>query len=670
MLPKAIARIWLWLRKPDVCFPLLLTLTCAGLTLFNPSVIDDHLETLLVDYRFKIRNLFLPPRVPEDIVVIAIDEKSLSEYGRWPWSRKLQAALIETVLRGGPKVIALDVFHPEPESEEADQAMAKVFALNKDKVAVALGFEVENGKTFQGEVPEVLYENAIMSLKHLSDIRPVDAFRVLLPPETISAAARFGHVYALPDRDGKLRWETLYLRYGDEYFPSLALQAAAIALGIPFNKIHIVGGVGVRLGKTVIPTDEFGRLHINYLGREGTIRYISAADVIAGRFSPERLKDSVVFIGTSAIATYDMKITPFSANMPGVEKNASVVANILHDNFILRAPLSVDLLVVLVLGGFLIAVGARFKALHTVVVFGLVALLLTLVNVLGFSFYGIRMNLLYPLGLIVTDGMLIISYRYFREEASAREIRRIFSSYVTERVVNELIRNPEMARLGGERREITVLFSDIRGFTTFSEAHPPEAVVSMLNEFLEAMTGVIFKWEGTLDKFVGDEIVAFWGAPLVQENHAELAVRCALNMIDRLKQLQEKWASEGKVPLDIGVGINTGDVIVGNIGAEGKKMDYTVIGDHVNLGARVEALTRRYNCHILTTEFTLEKIRDLFKPGQPGQLGHLSVKGLERVIVKGKGQPVGLYEICSLEPGSKSVLTECETEGIVRLEEK
>jgi adenylate cyclase len=174
------------------------------------------------------------------------------------------------------------------------------------------------------------------------------------------------------------------------------------------------------------------------------------------------------------------------------------------------------------------------------------------------------------------------------------------------------------------------------------------------------MTNIIFKWDGTLDKFVGDEIVAFWGAPLPQENHAELATRCALNMVEKLKELQKKWIGEGKTPLDAGIGLNTGEVLVGNIGAEGKKMDYTVIGDHVNLGARIEALTRKYNTNILITEFTLEKIKSLIKPKNGQIIGHVIVKGLEKVLVKGKEKPVRVYEVKSLEPDMESKIIELE----------
>jgi adenylate cyclase len=212
-----------------------------------------------------------------------------------------------------------------------------------------------------------------------------------------------------------------------------------------------------------------------------------------------------------------------------------------------------------------------------------------------------------------------------------------------------------------------VLFSDVVGFTTYSENHQPEEVVAILNEYLGAMTDVILKWEGILDKFIGDAIVVFWGAPMKQDDHAERAVRCALEMQARLEQLRQKWQAEGRAPLSSGIGLNSGDAIVGNIGAEGKKMDYTVIGDHVNLGARVEGLTRRYNVPILITEYTLAKLRPAI---DDGTFGGVSILGQERVIVKGKDTPVGVYSIQQLEPQAETVVVECDPEKVVRLTEK
>ncbi len=642
-----------WFGKPTVFIPLLITLVFAALTVKNPPIIDEYIETLLLDYRFKVRNILSPPPVPADILIVTIDEESLSVFGRWPWNRRLQAELIEKVFKGNPRVVVVDIFYAEPGFPSADRALAEVIRKHKDRLVIALGFEVEEGKVFDGDIKDILYDQAIPRIENLKYLRAIEAYRVLLPPESLAASATFGHVYPLPDRDGKLRWENLYIKYDGEYFPSLTLQAARVALGIARDRVSIIGGTGVELGGRFIPTDKFGRLHINYIGREGSIIHKSAADVLSGRIPDSFFAGKIVFIGTTAMATYDQKNTPFSANMPGVEKNATVVANILSGNFIKKTPVYIDLLVVLLTGILALFIGQKKRALSLVTGYVALTFIVVITNLGLFTWYGIRLNLIYPLLTVISEGTFIISYGYFVEEKKAREIRRMFSSYVTERVVNELIKNPDLARLGGERKEITVLFSDIMGFTRFSEGHAPEEVVAMLNEYLGAMTEVIFKWEGTLDKFVGDEIVAFWGAPLEQKDHAGLAVRCALDMVGRLEELQRKWKSEGKPVLDAGIGINTGEVVVGNIGAEGKKMDYTVIGDHVNVGARIETLTRKYNTHILITEFTLNRIGDLLTTDSLYRT-HTSIKGLERVIVKGKERPVEIYEVKSLTSGNAS----------------
>ena len=246
------------------------------------------------------------------------------------------------------------------------------------------------------------------------------------------------------------------------------------------------------------------------------------------------------------------------------------------------------------------------------------------------------------------------------QEKQAKEIRRIFSSYVSPRIVEEMIKDPSKATLGGRRKELTMLFADLFGFTSFTEKHSPEAVVSQLNEYLGAMTEVVFQWDGTLDKFIGDGIVVYWGAPLEQLDHVELAVKCALHMQKQLAELQEKWKAEGRVPFKAGIGIHTGEVVVGNIGAEGKKMDYTMIGDHVNLAARVQELTREFGCSLVISEETAARLRDLIGKQESGDnrghLGHVSLRKLPPVKVKGKVQPVVVYALESLERGEISIV--------------
>ncbi|MHB8836640.1 MAG: CHASE2 domain-containing protein [Candidatus Methylomirabilia bacterium] len=646
--------------------PLAITLVFATLTLLRPAIIDDYIENLLVDYRFKMRNLALPRGALDQVVVVAIDERSLAARGRWPWTRTLVAELIERIHAGGPRALAVDLFFAEPESPAADDRLAAALAAGRDKTVAALVFEVRAGGSFTGEIPDVLFDQAIARVEKPGLLRPLEATGVLLPPEPIAPASVFGHVNYLPDRNGKLRVEYLYLRYGGEYFASLSLQAARLYLGLGADKVAVDGVFGVDLGERIVPTDIHGGLYINYYGGTRSFRHISAADVLSGRVPPGALRDKLVVLGTTAVATYDTIVTPFAANVAGVEKNATVAANIITNDFLHDAPRLLDALIVLLIGPAVFLLCRRRGAASAFLGIFLFTLLLLAGNLAMFD-KGLRLNLAYPLGAVIAVGMAVISARFLGEERKAREYRRMFSSYVSERVVNELIADPTKARLGGDRREVTVLFSDIRGFTTFSERHAPEEVVAVLNEYLGAMTDIVFRWEGTLDKFIGDAVMVFWGAPLPQPDQAERALRCALHMCDGLDALNAKWASEGKDALAIGIGINSGEAVVGNIGALGKKTEYTVIGDHVNLASRLESLTKKYHARILISEHTLERVRPVL---ERNGFGHVAVRGLEQVAVKGKDQPVAIYEFAASATGMETTVDARPGGAVVRMDEK
>ncbi|HEY6012034.1 MAG TPA: adenylate/guanylate cyclase domain-containing protein, partial [Nitrospirota bacterium] len=438
-------------------------------------------------------------------------------------------------------------------------------------------------------------------------------------------------------------------KYGDELYPSLSLVTAARMLGRSPADIVVFAGSGVQIGETFIPVDPSGRMRIDYLGKDRTMRSLSAADVLSGAVLPEDLRDKAVLLGTSAISTFDFAVTPFSARMPGVEKNGTIVENILNRRFLRNVPVSVVLLVILATGLALSLLLARMRAVHGLIFSFTLMAVFAAGNQYLFS-RGFYANFFYPFANMAIISVFAGSYKYLTEERKAKALKKMFSRYVSPKIVEELLKSPDLAKLGGYRREITVLFSDVRGFTAFSERREPEEVVEHLNEYLHEMTDIIFKWDGTLDKFVGDEIMAFWGAPLDQPNHAELAVKCALNMSDRLEALRDKWRAEGREPLDNGIGINTGDVLVGNIGSADKKMDYTIIGDHVNLGARVEALTRKYDSRVLITEFTYEKIRNLV---EEGRLYRVDMKEMDTVKVKGKDIPIRIFSIQSVHRPQK-----------------
>lgn len=616
----------------------------------------EMLEQKLYDLRFKIRGKMTPPSY---VVIIAIDDKSLEKIGRWPWSRDKMAKLTDILFKERAKIIAFDILFAEQERNDKEFAEAIERAGN---VLLPLAFR------FDEETPpleeDFLYPSTISIIKNVSDLNTFSPYRAIglsmCRKELTESAVAMGHINMIPDDDGTLRWETIIIEYDLDIYPSIDLQIARLYQGLDNESVSLNVAESIKLGGKIFPTDLHGRIPIYYYGPEKTFPYISVLDLFEGKNNTDFLKGKIAIVGITALGIYDLRVTPFSANMPGVEKHANVVTSLLEGKTIVKLPFIVNLFILLFTGIFLSVILSRLKAVSGAIVSFFLLLLLCIIGYYLLIEKGLWITLSYPLINIFIISTAINVYQYAEEEMRAKRIRAMFSSYVTEKIVNELTKNPDMAKLGGDRREVTVLFCDIRGFTAFSEKHAPEEVVGILNEYLTAMTEVIFKWEGTLDKFVGDEIVAFWGAPLPQESHAELAVRCTLNMVERLKELQKKWLKEGKIPLDAGFGLNTGEVIVGNIGAEGKKMDYTIIGDHVNLGARIEALTRKYDANILITEFTLEKIKDLIKPKNGNIIGHVVVKGLERVIVKGKEKPVRVYEVKSLEPDSESKIIELE----------
>ena len=622
-------------------FGVLCTVLFLLLNLWAPQFVEERIESLLIDFRFQLRNLLAPPPVPESIVIVEIDEKSLDKYGRWPWTRLLQAKLIDEIMKAQPRVLGVDIFYPERESNKADAALAKTLATHRGRIVLAAGFDLEQAP--QGEPPNFLLDNALVSIKDQSRLsRAVTVTKAKTSIPAFSSRALLGHVYSPPDLDGKLRWEDLYVKYRDEIYPSFSLVLAARALDKNIDDITVYAGRGVLLGDVFIPVDGSGRMRIDYIGGERSFHYFSAADVLSGKAGAAELRDRIVLLGTSAISTFDFAVTPFSARMPGVEKNATVAENILNQRFLRSVPVSIVSFLILATGLLLAIVLPRERALSGGLLSAALMIAFGAGNQYLFAYRGSYVNFLYPFLNMALISLFAGTYKYMTEERRARELKSMFSHYVSPKIVEQLIANPEMAKLGGYRREITVLFSDVRGFTTFSERRQPEEVVNHLNEYLQEMTDIIFKWDGTLDKFVGDEIMAFWGAPLEQPNHAELAVKCALNMSDRLDELQAKWRAEGKEPLDNGIGINTGEVLIGNIGSADKKMDYTIIGDHVNLGARVESLTRKYDSRVLITEFTESKIRHLI---EEGVLYRVDMKEMDTVKVKGKDIPIKIFGI-------------------------
>jgi adenylate cyclase len=638
-------RFFQWRRGHAVLIGLAIALISSFLT---EASFFQAVELKTLDARFRMRGN-LPLQSP--ITVVFIGDDSIKAFGRWPWSWDHHALLIDTLKRAGARQILYDIFFSESPGEQEAGLLAGVTEM----------------------AGNVYYCSHFTSLEET----PSDGFEGLLrgvglnePIAVLAgAAAGVGHCNAKPDIDGSSRKIPLVVHHGGRLYPSASLKAALDYLGTGDEALTFRGAGQMEIPRTGGPTvslpfDRGGQSLINFLGDPKvfpsySFRQVLEADRYPGQSAVDlsEFKDRIVLVGVTFAGNTDLRPTPFAADSPMVYTLATAVDNILQNTFLRNPPATINWGSLLALGALAGFLTFSFRALTSLVAGAALGFAYLAGAQLLFSSWRWNLQVLAPLLTILSTYIVVTSVRYFLEERRAREIRKMFSNYATERLVNAMVADPGLARLGGERREITVLFADIRGFTSFSEKHSAEEVVSLLNEYLGAMSDIVFRWEGTLDKFIGDAIVAFWGAPLDQPNHAELALRCSLHMINRVEELQSKWSAEGKVPWSIGIGLNSGEVIVGNIGAEGKKMDYTVIGDPVNLGARVESLTRRMKSNILLTEFTLERIRGLISAGT---FGHLAVRGMGMVTVKGKEDPVSVFQVFSKEPGSGSEIEDGE----------
>ena len=669
---------------------LAITVGLAVLTWRAPNVVV-RLDNTALDFQFRLRGERSPG---QEVVLVLIDEKSLKEVGRWPWPRDKQALLVDQIHAGEPAVIGLDIIYAETEESDSVRDLkawlaearqqkllsskalrlmeAHLNALDTDQqlarslmqagtVVLAVPFFVPESQAADSlsdtahAVTESLMRSQFMLVKQTKsaeESHPYEATAMLPPLDSIAQQARgLGHVYRLPDHDGVTRREVLALRHGDSYYPSFAMEVARLYLGQSREHTALLLGDGVQVGSTVVPTDQKVRMLINYAGRDLRFPWISAADVLHHRVPSNFFRGKAVLVGTVALGTYDQLSTPFSANFPGVEKNATVIENILHQQFLTAGLWTgpVEFGLVLLFGLTLTCILPRVRVLHGT--FMTAAIWISYMGAVQALFIvkGVCLPMVMPTLTIGSVFMVTTVLNYVFKERQAREIHSMFASYVSPRIVQELMKTPSKATLGGNRKELTMLFADLVGFATFSDHRSAEEVVEQLNEYLSAMTDVIFRWNGTLDKFVGDEIVVFWGAPLDQPDHAELAVQCALEMRVRLTELQARWKTQGKPILENGIGINTGVALVGNIGAEGKKMDYTMIGDQVNLAARFEGLTRTLGYPILLTEFTASKLALRLDRGKSDAqrlgLGQIRLRKLRMVTVKGRQEPVGAYTV-------------------------
>jgi adenylate cyclase len=670
-----IQRLTAFIKSPIARWIVGVTLVMCALLIWRPTFCE-FLELKLYDLKFRFRG---PIAAGKQVAIVAIDDDSLKAVGRWPWSREAMARMLSRLKQAGPRVIALDIIFAEKEETASYRALKnlsddlarrgvspeilKVLEVEKNRADVdrllakvikqgpptILGFFFRSlgGKSRGGDVTKLVgasfLQASTYNVVRLLDTKPSQIQLVGAAgiernlPGITKAGAGNGYFNMIPDPDGTVRWFPMTVMYGGEFFAPMSLVTLSHAAGRAPMAITLSrwGVDAVRLGPRKVPVDRYGRMLINYLGPEKIIPTYSAADIMNGTLPPEALKGKVVIVGATAVGIYDLRVTPFSGTYPGVEIQATIMDNLLRGNFIRTPPfgLVIMLLVLVALAVFLGMVLPRFSAAW--------AFIFTLVIIeayVGLNYYlftrqGLQLELFYPLGLIVLIYLGVTMQRFLAEERERERIRKTFESYVAPTVVQEMLKHPEQLRLGGERREITLLFTDIRGFTTMSENLDPEALVKLLHDFLNPMSNIIINQGGTIDKYMGDAIMALFGAPLKQTDHPRLACRAALEMVDSLAALNQTWAEEGRPPLKVGVGVNTGPVAVGNMGSD-RLFDYTAIGDNVNLASRLEGLNKYYGTSILISDTTAQALE-----------GGFILRDMDLVRVKGKVKGVRIHAL-------------------------
>jgi adenylate cyclase len=629
--------------------------------------IVQQLEGELLDLRFHAR----PPQPTSgEIVLVLIDDHSLAEIGRWPWSRSLMADLVARLEAAGARTIALDLLLAEPESSavptealapllQRDDALARlpelieqaegdprlaVEALRAGNVVLPILFEPAQGPA-QDEAPPppppFVADAAfrVVQQRAAALAEPPAGERVLAPiAELGRAAAGLGHVNAPLDRSGAQRLEYPVIRYGADYYPSFSLEIARQHQGVDRDRTRLLLGQGIVLGERFVPTDESMRLPINY-DRPGRFPAISAAAVLRGEAQP-LFAGKIVLIGGTAAGVGNTFVTPFSSLMPEVERHATVVDSILRDDFLLRreASVLVDLLTVIV-AGILIGWATRRRGmLGASVAYLAVATGLGAANVLAFVHLGLWLNLFLPLAALTFIYLVVLAYSYLVGKRQERMIRAAFEHYLSPDLVDLVCRDPALLRLGGERRELTVLFADIRDSTGLAQRLPPERFAALLNDVLGAMTGVLFARGGMLDKFTGDGFLAIFGAPLPQADHALRACLAALDMLKALEAVRARWAAPGMPPIEVGIGINSGPMLIGNMGSR-ERFTYTVIGDEAHLGARLEAANKDFRTRILLSHATFVQVQ-----------GKIAARELDVVEFRGLEQPVRVFELLGERP--------------------
>jgi len=637
----------------------------------------NNMENQAYDTRLK---LTLPTSVDKQVVIVDIDEKSLGEIGRWPWNRDVLANIMDVLfdyyaireigfdvvfaeadIDAGGKILETmatgslvdnEAFLGEYSKVKPSLQRDEMFALSLANRNTIMGFVLDTD-TVKGTLPNPVARLDKNMLGRIPFMQPKGYTANL---ELLQNSAQGGGFFDNPllDDDGVFRRVPLLQVYDGQLHESLALAVTRAALNFP--KIELIVETSnnekkdmflewLKIGDSYIPVDKHSGVLVPYIGKQKSFDYIPTTDILNKRVTMERLKDKIALFGTSAPGLLDLRTTPLEAAYPGVEIHANIIQGIL-DQRILHAPeytKGYEFILLLILGllmTFALPVMSAFWGTFALVS---LATLLIITNLLAWVEYQLVLPIATPIILIIVMFGLQMTYSFFVESRGKRQLEHMFGQYVPPELVDEMSKSMGDINLEGEIREMSVLFTDVRGFTTISENLEPKELTQLINGFLTPITEIVFNERGTIDKYMGDAVMAFWGAPLEDQQHALHALTAAMKMIERMKALRTEFAAKGWPEIKIGVGVNTGEMNVGNKGSS-FRVDYTVLGDAVNLGSRLESLTKEYEVDIITGELTRHAVPEF------------EFRELDRVRVKGKGKSVTIYEpLGLLETIDKSV---------------
>lgn len=653
------------LRK--LLVPLAITLAVALLSTwgyFQQPAFLEHLELQAFDERLRLRG----PRAPfGHVVVVAVDEQSLERIGRWPWSRDVMARLVKAVDAASPRAVGYDIGFFDPQAKPGVDELVRLVGNAK---ALGIRPTPELKAYFQQRLraadPDLLLAEALAGAKtpqvlgyyfRLADddasgagspmpveppgdpqAMPATATRYLVRqqlddapggpapvPRAVyartniqalaDAAGRQAYFNVVPDPDGVVRRYPMGVAFGGTVYQPLAgaLFSAAVPEGLPTLLATRQGLVGVQWQQHRTPTDASGRMLLNYRGPGRTITHVPAWKLLEPGPPPPELADAYVLVGVTAPAVFDMRITPLDVAYPGVEIHATALDTMLAQDFIVRpswAPLS-DLAAIWCLCMVCLALLWRIRPALFLIGFLALAGGYAWVNVYIFEVRQFWLSMIHPLAGFTLSFMAVSVYRFMFADRQGKRIRSAFGKYLDPAVVEQVVADPEKLALGGEELDLTVLFSDIRGFTGISERVPPADLVPLLNEYFTAMTDVVLSRKGLLDKYIGDAVMAVFGAPYPYDNHAEAACHAALDMVAALEAFNAGLAQRGQEPFDMGVGLNTGTMVAGNMGST-QRLSYTVMGEGVNVASRLEGLNKVYGTRILISRSTQDRIGAAF----------------------------------------------------------